>query len=126
MKAWTIQLLSIIAVVGAYQFIIFSFVPAAFQQQVQIAVGIIGLVFLLSSLLMSIGKNVSSEARVQRFMIGTTLQLLIALFTILLANYISPLSFRQVAIHFMVVFGVLLAVQAVFLVLQAKGKLKND
>lgn len=126
MKAWTIQLLSIIAVVVAYQFIIFSFVPAAFQQQVQIAVGIIGLVFLLSSLLMSMGKNVSSEARVQRFMIGTTLQLLIALFTILLANYISPLSFRQVAIHFMVVFGVLLAVQAVFLVLQAKGKLKND
>ncbi len=126
MKAWTIQLLSIIAVVVAYQFIIFSFVPATFQHQVQIAVGIIGLVFLLSSLLMSIGKNVSSEARVQRFMIGTTLQLLIALFTILLANYISPLSFRQVAIHFMVVFGVLLAVQAVFLVLQAKGKLKND
>jgi predicted MFS family arabinose efflux permease len=126
MKAWTIQLLSIIAVVGAYQFIIFSFVPATFQHQVQIAVGIIGLVFLLSSLLMSIGKNVSSEARVQRFMIGTTLQLLIALFTILLANYISPKSFRQVATHFMVVFGVLLAVQAVFLVLQAKGKLKND
>lgn len=126
MKAWTIQLLSIIAVVVAYQFIIFSFVPAAFQLQVQYAVGIIGIVFLLSSLLMSMGKNVSSETRVQRFMIGTTLQLLIALFTILLANYISPLSFRQVAIHFMVVFGVLLAVQAVFLVLQAKGKLKNE
>jgi hypothetical protein len=126
MKAWTIQLLSIIAVVGAYQFIIFSFVPAAFQLQVQYAVGIIGIVFLLSSLLMSMGKNVSSETRVQRFMIGTTLQLLIALFTILLANYISPSSFRQVAIHFMVVFGVLLAVQAVFLVLQAKGKLKNE
>jgi hypothetical protein len=126
MKAWTIQLLSIIAVVVAYQFIIFSFVTAAFQLQVQYAVGIIGIVFLLSSLLMSMGKNVSSEARVQRFMIGTTLQLLIALFTILLANYISPLSFRQVAIHFMVVFGVLLAVQAVFLVLQAKGKLKNE
>jgi len=126
MKAWTIQLLSIIAVVVAYQFIIFSFVPAAFQLQVQYAVGIIGIVFLLSSLLMSMGKNVSSETRVQRFMIGTTLQLLIALFTILLANYISPSSFRQVAIHFMVVFGVLLAVQAVFLVLQAKGKLKND
>ncbi len=126
MKAWTIQLLSMIAVLGAYQFIIFSFVPAAFQLQVHYAIGIIGLVFLLSSLLMSIGKNVSSEARVQRFMIGTTLQLLIALFTILLANYISPLSFRQVAIHFMIVFGVLLAVQAVFLVLQAKGKLKND
>lgn len=125
MKAWTIQLLSISAVVGAYQFIIFSFVPAAFQQQVQYAVGIIGLVFLLSSLLMSIGKNVSSEARVQRFMIGTTLQLLITLFTILLANYISPKSFRQVAVHFMIAFGVLLALQAVFLVLQAKGKLKN-
>ncbi len=125
MKAWTIQLLSISAVVAAYQFIILSFVPAAFQQQVQYAVGIIGLVFLLSSLLMSIGKNVSSEARVQRFMIGTTLQLLIALFTILLANYISPKSFRQVAVHFMITFGVLLALQAVFLVLQAKAKLKN-
>jgi hypothetical protein len=125
MKAWTIQLLSIIAVVVAYQFIIFSFVPATFQHQVQIAVGIIGLVFLLSSLLMSIGKNVSSEARVQRFMIGTTLQLLIALFTILLAKYISPLSFRQVAVHFLIAFGVLLVLQAVFLVLQAKGKLKN-
>jgi hypothetical protein len=125
MKAWTIQLLSISAVVAAYQFIILSFVPAAFQQQVQYAVGIIGLVFLLSSLLMSIGKNVSSEARVQRFMIGTTLQLLIALFTILLANYLSPKSFRQVAVHFMITFGVLLALQAVFLVLQAKAKLKN-
>jgi hypothetical protein len=125
MKAWTIQLLSISAVLAAYQFIILSFVPAAFQQQVQYAVGIIGLVFLLSSLLMSIGKNVSSEARVQRFMIGTTLQLLIALFTILLANYISPKSFRQVAVHFMITFGVLLALQAVFLVLQAKAKLKN-
>jgi hypothetical protein len=74
---------------------------------------------------MSIGKNVSSEARVQRFMIGTTLQLLIALFTILLAKYISPLSFRQVAVHFLIAFGVLLVLQAVFLVLQAKGKLKN-
>lgn len=126
MKAWSIQLLSIFAIVGAYQFIIIFNVPNTVQFHVQISTGIIGLVFLLSSLLMSIGKNVSSEARVQRFMIGTTLQLLIALFTILIANYISPASFRQVALHFMVVFGVLLAVQAVFLVLQAKGKLKND
>jgi hypothetical protein len=126
MKAWVLQLISILSIVIAYQFIIFSFVPYPVQLQVQYAVGIIGLVFLLSSLLMSIGKNVSSEARVQRFMIGTTLQLLIALFTILLANYVSPLSFRQVAIHFMIVFGVLLAVQAIFLVLQAKGKLKNE
>ena len=125
MKAWTIQLLSIFAVIGAYQLIIISFVPAAFQHQVQIAVGIIGLVFLAASLVMSMGKNVTSEARVQRFMIGTTLQLLIALFTILLAKYISPNSFRQVAVHFMIAFGVLLALQAVFLVLQAKGKLKN-
>lgn len=125
MKAWTIQLLSILAVIAAYQLIIFSFVPATFQHQVQIAVGIIGLVFLAASLVMSMGKNVTSEARVQRFMIGTTLQLLIALFTILLANYISPKSFRQVAVHFMIAFGVLLALQAVFLVLQAKGKLKN-
>jgi hypothetical protein len=125
MKAWTIQLLSIFAVIGAYQLIIISFVPAAFQYQVQIAVGIIGLVFLAASLVMSMGKNVTSEARVQRFMIGTTLQLLIALFTILLANYISPKSFRQVAVHFMIAFGVLLALQAIFLVLQAKGKLKN-
>lgn len=125
MKAWTIQLLSIIAVVGAYQLIIFSFVPVTFQFQVQIAIGIIGLVFSAASLLMTMGKNVTSEGRVQRFMIGTTLQLLIALFTILLANYISPKSFRQVAVHFMITFGVLLALQAVFLVLQAKGKLKN-
>ncbi|MBP5982539.1 MAG: hypothetical protein KA734_02365 [Fluviicola sp.] len=125
MKAWTIQLLSILAVIAAYQLIIFSFVPAIFQHQVQIAVGIIGLVFLAASLVMSMGKNVTSEARVQRFMIGTTLQLLIALFTILLANYISPKSFRQVAVHFLIAFGVLLALQAIFLVLQAKGKLKN-
>lgn len=125
MKAWTIQLVSILAVIAAYQLIIFSFVPAIFQHQVQIAVGIIGLVFLAASLVMSMGKSVTSEARVQRFMIGTTLQLLIALFTILLANYISPKSFRQVAVHFMIAFGVLLALQAVFLVLQAKGKLKN-
>lgn len=125
MKAWTIQLLSIIAVVGAYQIIIISLVPNGFQSQVQIAVGIIGFVFLAASLVMSMGKNVTSEARVQRFMIGTTLQLLIALFTVLLANYLSPNSFRQVAIHFMIAFGVLLALQAVFLVLQAKGILKN-
>lgn len=125
MKAWTIQLLSIIAVVGAYQIIIISLVPNGFQSQVQIAVGIIGFVFLVASLVMSMGKNVTSEARVQRFMIGTTLQLLIALFTVLLANYLSPNSFRQVAIHFMIAFGVLLALQAVFLVLQAKGILKN-
>lgn len=125
MKAWTIQLLSILAVIAAYQLIIFSFVPATFQHQVQIAVGIIGLVFLAASLVMSMGKNVTSEARVQRFIIGTTLQLLIALFTILLAKYISPNSFRQVAVHFMIAFGVLLALQAIFLVLQAKGKLKN-
>jgi hypothetical protein len=66
-----------------------------------------------------IRKQNNPESRVQRFMIGTSIQMIVALFTLLIVRYTLK-DFKQFAIYFMILFGIHLAIQATLLIYTAR------
>lgn len=81
-----------------------------------------GIIFLLSTFVMLAGRNASSENRTQRFILGTTIQMLLALFFLLITKFKMGAIFKPFVLHFMILFASLLAIQAVWMVLTVRKK----
>lgn len=77
-------------------------------------------IFLFSTTLIHSGKDKAPVARVQRFMLGTSVQMILALFYLLLVRYKFAPFFRPFVWDFLLLFVILLAVQAVALILRAR------
>lgn len=81
-----------------------------------------GIIFLLSTFIMLSGKNPDAEARTQRFILGTSIQMLLALFFVLIIKYKMGAVFKPFVVHFMILFVSLLAIQALWMVLTVRKK----
>lgn len=77
--------------------------------------------FFLVNLIQFIGKQSNPETRVQRFMIGTSVQMIVSLFTLLIVRYTMK-DFKQFVIYFMILFGIQLTIQATLLIYSARKK----
>lgn len=95
-------------------------VTAVFRDQLTLANGVsvisVLVIFLLSGLIVSFGKSPDQKENAQKFILATTVQLLIALFYVLIAKFVVTEQFKAVSTHFLIMFFLLLLVQAFFLV----------
>jgi hypothetical protein len=81
-----------------------------------------GIIFLLSTFVMLAGRTANAESRTQRFILGTTIQMLLALFFLLITKFKMGSIFKPFVVHFMILFASLLVVQAVWMVLSVRKK----
>lgn len=79
-----------------------------------------GVIFLLSTSLIHSGKDKAPDARVQRFILGTSVQMILALFYLLLVRYKFAPYLRDFVWDFLILFVLLLVVQATALILKAR------
>lgn len=103
---------------GIYSLIAY-FLNSGLSKTAIVAIVSVTTLFFLVNLIQFIGKQNNPESRVQRFMIGTSLQMIVALFTILIVRYTLK-DFKQFAIYFMILFGIHLAIQATLLIYSAR------
>jgi len=103
---------------GIYTLITY-FINSGLSKTVFIAIISVTTLFFLVNLIQFIGKQNNPESRVQRFMIGTSIQMIVALFTLLIVRYTLK-DFKQFAIYFMILFGIHLAIQATLLIYTAR------
>jgi hypothetical protein len=103
---------------GIYTLIAY-FLNSGLSKTAIVAIVSVTTLFFLVNLIQFIGKQNNPESRVQRFMIGTSLQMIVALFTILIVRYTLK-DFKQFAIYFMILFGIHLAIQATLLIYSAR------
>lgn len=122
MKAWKVQLITVSVLFLLYFGVVQLFFPLEIKSTNVTAMLVVFVVFLLSSWIMSAGKQVDPEARTQRFILGTTLQMLVALFYVLIVKFVVPKDFKGMVVHFMTLFVLLLAAQATLLVMQVRKK----
>jgi hypothetical protein len=122
MKAWKVQLITISVISLLYLLVLGLFFSEQLKLVNLVSILVVGSVFLLSSLIMSTGKELEPESRVQRFILGTTMQILVALFNVLIAKFAAPKEFKGMVVHFMILFVSLLAAQATILVFQVRRK----
>lgn len=109
------QVFSFIGIIGIY----IGIIALAFSSQLNIqnVVSILAvlIVFILSTLITSTGKLNNPETSAQRFLLGTTVQMLVSLFFLLIAKYADKTHFKSMSIHYMILFFVFLIIQAFFL-----------
>jgi hypothetical protein len=110
------QIFSFIGVTGIYLGVLALSFPAQFTRLNVISIGAAAVVFLLSALISSTGSAENAEKNAQRFLIATTVQMLVALFFVLIVRFTQPGYFKGMAIHFLILFFVFLTLQAYFLV----------
>lgn len=103
---------------GIYTLITY-FINSGLSKTAIIAIISVTTLFFLVNLIQFIGKQNNPESRVQRFMIGTSIQMIVALFTLLIVRYTLK-DFKQFAIYFMILFGVHLVIQATLLIYSAR------
>jgi heme O synthase-like polyprenyltransferase len=103
---------------GIYTLITY-FINSGLSKTAFIAIISVTTLFFLVNLIQFIGKQNNPESRVQRFMIGTSIQMIVALFTLLIVRYTLK-DFKQFAIYFMILFGIHLAIQATLLIYTAR------
>lgn len=87
----------------------------------------IGLSFLLLSFtgttwIMLGGKKVTLERQVQKFIVGTSLQMILVLFFVLAIRYTRSKDFAEFVWYFLPFFGLCLAVQAFWMLRFANAK----
>lgn len=84
--------------------------------------GIIGLlvIFFSSTAIMMSGSKASSESQAQRFILGTTIQMIFVLFFVLIVKYAWKDSFREFVWYFMSFFVVMLFAQAFWMLLKVR------
>lgn len=80
------------------------------------------LLFIGSTALMMSGKEIALESRVQRFMVATSLQMILALFFVLLVWYLWKKQFAEFVWYFLPFFGGGLVVQAFWMLRMAYAK----
>jgi hypothetical protein len=110
------QVFAFIGMTGIYLGILALAFPVQFTRLNVISVGAVAAVFLLSALISSAGSAEDAEKNAQRFLIATTVQMLVALFFVLIVRYTQPGYFKGMAIHFLILFFVFLTIQAYLLV----------
>lgn len=103
---------------GIYSLVAY-FLNSGLTKTAIVAIISVTTLFFLVNLIQFVGKQNNPESRVQRFMIGTSLQMIVALFTILIVRYTLK-DFKQFAIYFMILFGIHLAIQATLLIYSAR------
>jgi hypothetical protein len=103
---------------GIYSLIAY-FLNSGLSKTAIVAIVSVTTLFFLVNLIQFIGKQNNPESRVQRFMIGTSIQMIVALFTLLIVRYTLK-DFKQFAIYFMILFGIHLAIQATLLIYTAR------
>ncbi|MES2556506.1 MAG: hypothetical protein V4604_10170 [Bacteroidota bacterium] len=109
------QIFSFIGITGIYIGIIaLAFSPQLILQNV-VAIGVVLIVFVLSTLITSTGKIDNHEANIQKFLIGTTVQMLVSMFFLLISKFTDKTHFKSMAIHYMILFFAFLVIQAYFL-----------
>ena len=121
MSSFKQQILVFTAISGIYCAIL----GLAFPQQIitpnLVAIGVALIVFVLSALITTSSAATDAEANTQKFMLGTTVQMLVALFFILIARFVEPMHFRSMSTHFLILFFSFLIVQAILLVRRVRS-----
>ena len=109
------QIFSFIAITGLH----IGIVALAFSSQLIlpniVSIGVVLIVFVLSTLITSTGKVDNPEANVQKFLLGTTVQMLASMFFLLISKFADKEHFKSMCIHYMILFFAFLIVQAYFL-----------
>ena len=109
------QVFSFIGIIGIY----IGIIALAFSSQVNIqnvvSISAVLIVFILSTLITSTGKLNNPETSAQRFLLGTTVQMLVSLFFLLIAKFADKSHFKSMSIHYMILFFAFLIIQAFFL-----------
>lgn len=84
--------------------------------------GIIGLlvIFFSSTAIMMSGSQAAPETQAQRFILGTTIQMIFVLFFVLIVKYAFKESFKDFVWYFMSFFVVMLFTQAFWLLLKVR------
>jgi len=84
-------------------------------------ISVTGIVTLASAFMKFDGEAKDPSANAQRFIAGTTLQILLSLAFLLYAKFSFPVHFRTAAFHFLVIFAICLFFQS-FLLIRAGRK----
>lgn len=86
--------------------------------------GILGLlsIFGLSTLVMMSGANASAESKTQRFILGTSIQMILVLFFVLIVKYTWVEMFQEFVWYFMSFFIVMLFTQAIWMLVLVNKK----
>lgn len=84
--------------------------------------GIVALIviFFSSTAIMMSGSKETAEVRAQRFILGTTVQMIFVLFFVLIAKYAWKESFKQFVWYFMSFFVIMLFTQAIWMLLKVR------
>lgn len=84
--------------------------------------GIIALlvIFFSSTAIMMSGSKEAPEIRAQRFILGTTVQMIFVLFFVLIARYAWKETFKEFVWYFMSFFVVMLFTQAAWMLLKVR------
>lgn len=84
--------------------------------------GIIGLlvIFFSSTAIMMSGSKVAPESQAQRFILGTTIQMVFVLFFVLIVKYAWKESFKEFVWYFMSFFLVMLFTQAFWMLIKVR------
>lgn len=84
--------------------------------------GMIGLlvIFFSSTAIMMSGSKATAESRAQRFILGTSVQMILVLFFALIVKYTWKDSFREFVWYFMSFFLAMLFAQAVWMLLKVR------
>jgi drug/metabolite transporter (DMT)-like permease len=109
------QIFSFIGITGIYIGIIaLAFNPQLILQNV-VAIGVVLVVFVLSTLITSTGKIHNPEANAQKFLLGTTVQMLASMFFLLITKFTDKEHFKSMCIHYLILFFAFLIIQVFFL-----------
>jgi hypothetical protein len=114
------QIFSFTGITGVYIGIMALSLKDQFTFWNLVSVGIVYAVFLLSALITSTGSAGNGQSNAQRFLIATTVQMLIALFFTVITRYTMQAYFKGMVIHFMILFFVFLTIQSILLVRRVK------
>lgn len=110
------QFFGFIGITGIYVGVLALLFPNQLTSYNSISIGVVLIVFILSTLITSTGKITDPSTSAQKFLLGTTVQMLIALFYILFASYLAKDHFKGMGLHFLILFFILLTIQAIFLI----------
>ena len=109
------QVFSFIGIIGIYLGIIALAFSSQLNIQNVVSISAVLIVFILSTLITSTGKLNNPETSAQRFLLGTTVQMLVSLFFLLIAKFADKSHFKSMSIHYMILFFAFLIIQAFFL-----------
>lgn len=109
-----------IALSGIYLLGTYLLFPKFYSNQSIVAATASAGIFLLSSLITSTSKTYNAEKNVQKFLIGTTVQMLSALFFVLIIRMTDPDHFRNTGLQFAILFFVFLLLQAGLLIVNIR------